>query len=209
MIPNLQSNTPSALRPETHEHVSGAETDDDASLMSRIAAGDQAAFSQLVRRHTDRFYRVAYRFTAHRQDAEDRVQEAFVKLWERPQMWEAGRNSAFTTWFHRVVINLCLDHQKKKRPILMEDDTWIRDERDSHEEVLMNRQREQLLDQAIAHLPERQRVALNLCFYEELSNQEAADIMGVGLKALQSLLMRAKQTLKDYLKEKGGAYAQG
>jgi RNA polymerase sigma-70 factor (ECF subfamily) len=63
--------------------------------------------------------------------------------------------------------------------------------------VLAARQSQQRLEAAIAQLPERQRTALNLCFYESLSNQEAADIMGINLKALQSLLMRAKMTLKE------------
>ena len=64
----------------------------------------------------------------------------------------------------------------------------------------MHRQEQQVLEQEIAALPERQRMALNLCFAEGLSNQEAAEVIGVRLKALQSLIMRAKATLKERMK---------
>ncbi len=179
----------------------------DAALMQRLCAGDEVAFALLVRRHAERFYRVAFRFTANRAEAEDIVQAAFLKLWEKPGRWRAERKTAFTTWFYRVVVNLCLDHHKKKRPGLLEDDHWVQDERDGQEEALLQDEQQRRLEREIALLPERQRVALNLCFYEELSNQEAADIMGIHIKALQSLLMRAKTTLKAKLTE--GDHATG
>ncbi len=174
---------------------------DDAGLLKRIRNGDKSAFAVLVRRHTGRFYRVAYRFSGSRTEAEDIVQEAFIKLWEKPDMWKEDRKTAFTTWFYRVVVNMCLDYQKKKRPIFLEDETLIADDRNTSEETLLMDEKQFFLETQIKALPERQRTALNLCFYEELSNQEAADIMGVNLKALQSLLMRAKTTLRERIGE--------
>jgi len=87
--------------------------EEDAWLLTRLQEGEHAAFTILVQRHASRFYRVAYRFVSNRAEAEDIVQDAFLKLWERPNMWQAGKNTAFTTWFHRVVINLCLDRTRK------------------------------------------------------------------------------------------------
>src|SRR5690606_25784533 len=98
-----------ALPPASDDEEAG-----DDALLARVAAGDHPAFAQLVRRHATRFYRVAYRFTADRQEAEDVVQDAFIRLWEKPQRFEAGKGAAFSTWFYRVVVNLCLDRQKKK-----------------------------------------------------------------------------------------------
>ena len=190
---------------DIHERATLAE--EDARLLTRVCEGDESAFAALVRRHTDRFYRVAYRFTGNRAEAEDIVQEAFLKLWERPSLWRADRKASFTTWFYRVVVNLCLDHKKKKRPSALEDDRWVPDERATHEETMIQDEKQMRLEKAINNLPERQRVALNLCFYEELSNQQAADIMGIRLKALQSLLMRAKAALKLQLMEKYHATA--
>jgi len=172
---------------------------DDRQLMAAITLGDDAAFATLVRRHTARFYRLAYRFVANQQEAEDIVQDAFIRLWEKPANWNPDAGSAFTTWFHRVVINLSLDRQKKKKPLPLIDEAQLVDMRDTQEEIIIARQKQQRIEAELAALPERQRVALNLCFYEGLSNQEAADIMKLKLKALQSLLMRAKTTLKQNL----------
>ena len=74
------------------------------------------------------------------------------------------------------------------------------DERENADQALQRHQEQQALEREIAALPERQRTALNLCFDEGLSNQDAADVMGVNLKALQSLIMRAKTTLKERMK---------
>ena len=178
---------------------------DDATLLARMQEGQTAAFEQLVRRHTTRFYRLAYRFMNHRTEAEDVVQDAFLKLWERPDSWRPDGGSAFTTWFYRVVVNLCLDRKKKKQSLPLADDLPVPDSRPSQEENLLQQEREKRLEAQIALLPQRQRTALNLCFYEELSNQEAADVMGLRLKALQSLLMRAKMTLKLQLMDEKGA----
>jgi RNA polymerase sigma-70 factor (ECF subfamily) len=98
------------------------------------------------------------------------------------------------------VVNLCLDWQKRKKPVQLNEDFDIADERENTVSAFERMEQGQLLENAIAGLPERQRVAINLCFDEGMTNQEAADIMGINLKALQSLLMRAKTTLKERLK---------
>ena len=172
----------------------------DDELLERIQDGSHEAFSVLVRRHTERFYRLAFRFVQNKEGAEDIVQDAFVKLWEDPAKWRPERNTKFTTWFYRVVVNLCLDWQRKKRPTELEDEALLPDERPSADEPLIRAEEKAMLEKEIASLPERQRTALHLCFEEGLSNQEAADIMGINLKALQSLIMRAKATLKERMR---------
>lgn len=174
-----------------------SETSDEA-LMERIQRGERSAFADLVQRHTNRFYRLAYRMTAAKDDAEDIVQQAFLKLWEDPQKWKRAKKSKFTTWFYRVVVNLCLDANKKKRPQHLERNGQLSDGKQhaSAETQLMQKRQQQWLEQSLAELPARQQVALNLCFYEGLSNREAAEVMGLRIKALESLLMRAKQQLK-------------
>jgi len=172
----------------------------DDELLERIQDGSHEAFSVLVRRHTERFYRLAFRFVQNKEGAEDIVQDAFVKLWEDPAKWRPERNTKFTTWFYRVVVNLCLDWQRKKRPTELEDEALLSDERPSVDERLIRAEEQAMLEKETASLPERQRTALHLCFEEGLSNQEAADIMGINLKALQSLIMRAKATLKERMR---------
>ena len=173
---------------------------DDNELLALIQDGSSQAFALLVERHTEHFYRLAYRYVQSKEAAEDVVQDAFLKLWEDPHRWQAEKNAKFTTWFYRVVVNLCLDWQKKKQPVELNEDMPIIDERESADEAMQRKQQQIALECAIAALPERQRTAINLCYDEGLSNQEAADVMAINLKALQSLVMRAKTTLKERLK---------
>jgi RNA polymerase sigma-70 factor (ECF subfamily) len=173
---------------------------DDQELLALIQEGSHQAFAELVQRHTRRFYRLAFHYVQNRDTAEDLIQDAFLRLWENPANWQPERNSKFTTWFYRIVVNLCLDWQKKKRPVALDEEMPLMDERETADEAIMRIQEQRLLEKEIAALPERQRTALNLCFDEELSNQEAAEAMAVNLKALQSLIMRAKTTLKQRMK---------
>jgi RNA polymerase sigma-70 factor, ECF subfamily len=172
----------------------------DRELLALVREGNHQAFAELVQRHTGRFYRLAYRYVQNRETAEDVVQDAFLKLWENPAIWRPERSSKFTTWFYRIVVNLCLDWQKKKRPMPLDEAIPVADDAETIDESMTRLQAQKLLEKEIAGLPERQRTALNLCFDEELSNQEAAEAMGLNLKALQSLIMRAKTTLRERLK---------
>lgn len=172
-------------------------TEEDAILLHRIREGEHRAFTELVTRHSDRFYRLAYRFTANREDAQDIVQEAFMKLWAQPSKWDKGKRTKFTTWFYRVVMNLCIDHIKRMKHEPLPEDMDVPSSDLQQDLVMDNRQTKAHLERLLSELPTRQQMALNLCFYEGVSNKDAAEIIGVSLKALQSLLMRAKQTLKE------------
>lgn len=167
----------------------------DEELMELIYAHNHEAFSELVTRHSDRFYALAYRTLFNQSDAEDVVQESFLKLWHKPTLWKPKRGSKFTTWFYRLIVNACFDLNKKKSSqessLTDQDYDLVADENESNQQL-------SAIEEALKELPERQRTALNLCFYEGLSNKEAASIMDVNLKALQSLIMRAKTTLKTH-----------
>ena len=182
--------------------VENIETDE--SLMERIVRGDQQAFAVLVQRHSKLFFTAAYRMCHQEQEAEDIVQEAFLKLWNKPESFDAEKGVKFTTWFYRVVTNLAIDQMRRKKPqTAPEVLDFIEDSTLRADEALVERQQQQAVEEAIATLPERQKAALNLCFYEGLSNKDAAEILGVGVKALESLLMRAKKTLREELMRTG------
>ena len=177
---------------------------DDESLVARICEGDHRAFAQIVERHSGLFFQAAYRMCSSSEDAEEIVQEAFLKLWKKPQAFDAEKGAKFTTWFYRVVTNLAIDHVRRKKPQSGSDVLeYMADKGPLADEQLEERDRQDVLETAIQALPERQKAALNLCFYEGLSNKEAAEILGVGVKALESLLMRAKTALKEDLGAKG------
>jgi RNA polymerase sigma-70 factor (ECF subfamily) len=173
----------------------------DERLIALIQEGSHDAFAEIVNRHSKRFYNIAYRLLFHKNDAEDIVQEAFLKMWGKKFFWDESKNAKFTTWFYKVMVNLCLDHNRKKRPEPLSQEHQLADTQQGQEALLYEKQKQEMLDRFIKDLPERQQLALNLCFYEGLSNQEAAEIMGLNLRALQSLIMRAKITLKEKVKQ--------
>ncbi len=176
----------------------------DESLMVRVCNGDHQAFAALVERHTQRFYATAFRMFGNSTQAEDAVQDAFLKLWQKPQGYDPSKGAKFTTWFTRVVTNVAIDQMRKTKPQTSPDILeFMAGSAPLADEELAAAQKAHAVEEAIQALPERQKAALNLCFYEGLSNKEAAEILGVGVKALESLLMRAKTSLKESLvKEK-------
>ena len=172
------------------------ESPDDEILLNEIKKGNGSAFAVLVKRHSGKYYGLAYRYTASREEAEDIVQTAFVKLWENPYAWNPQKGAKFTTWFYRIMVNLCLDRRKKRKAFIISESFEARDENQNQERDVAGNEEKELLAKEIAALPSRQKAALILCFYENLSHENAARAMNVSVKALQSLLMRAKTTLK-------------
>ena len=173
----------------------------DESLLGRIQEGDSLAFATLVRRHTERYHRLAYRYTARREEAEDIVQAAFIKLWETPDIWDSRGGARFTTWFYRVVVNLCLDRKKKRGAGAIPESYEMRDDSLNPEREVAGGEVKDLLAREIAGLPPRQRTALILCFYEDLSHGDAAGAMNISVSAFRSLLMRAKTALKQKMSQ--------
>ncbi len=176
----------------------------DEELMELILQSNHDAFAELVTRHTDKFYSLAYRTLFDKGDAEDVVQECFLKLWDKPKMWSSEKEARFTTWFYKIIVNACLDGNKKKRPFRLDDNIDVADDSPDAEKELYEKAKIKAVEFYFRKLPGRQQTALNLCFYQGLSNNDAADIMGLNLKALQSLLMRAKMTLKESLSKFAG-----
>ena len=87
----------------------------DEELMRRVMEKDGEAYSEIVIRHTDRYYALSYRLLSEREGAQDIVQDSFLMLWNSPGKWDESKNAKFTTWFYRVVLNACLDQRKKAR----------------------------------------------------------------------------------------------
>jgi RNA polymerase sigma-70 factor (ECF subfamily) len=173
----------------------------DTQLVEFIVNGNHAAFAEMVTRHTDKFFALAVRTLQHQGDAEDVVQSAFIKFWRRPQMWQADK-AKFTTWFYRVIINACHDHRRThSREVLAEPEVFemVMPHSPSEEALASDKQyqgwRQSCLESGIRNLPRSQRDALNLVVYSELPQKQAAEILGVSLKALESLLVRAKRSL--------------
>lgn len=147
--------------------------------------------------HSPKSYSIAFRLTNNKEQAEDIVQDCFLKLWIKPQKFDLSKNIKFSTWFYRVISNSAFDLKRKNsKSAKMPDELEVKDTAKKIEEVLDDASFQKILWTFINTLPERQQLALNLCFYEGFKNKEAAEIMEINTKALESLLMRAKTKLK-------------
>ena len=135
-------------------------------------------------------------------EAEEVMQEAFIRVWKHASRWDPARKTRFTTWFYRVVTNLCYDVGRKRKP---QDNVemleTVASDDMSAENVIEVNQRSEQVQEALDALPQRQKMAIILCYFEGLSNREASDVMEVSLNALESYLVRARRNLADILKD--------
>lgn len=179
----------------------------DGELVRLIRQGSNDAFAEMVRRHTQRFFALAFRTLQNKSDAEDVVQACFLKFWQRPHLWQEGK-SKFSTWFYRVVINACYDLQRQKpnsQDMSVDTLESLMPLSASEETLAVNKQdqiaRQHCVEVAMSKLLETQRDAINLVVYCELPQRQAAEVLGISVKALESLLIRAKRNLKQMVQE--------
>lgn len=172
----------------------------DRELLDLTAAGDQAAFAMLVRRHQSRVLNLAYRFSRDRQDAEDLAQEVFFKVWRHARSFRG--QSAFSTWLYRLTVNTCLNfrQRKKTRPESLQLTADLESMAETAAAGLEARQWQDLLSQAMAALPARQKMALILAGFEGKSYEEIAAVMEISVPAVESLLFRARRNLAATLR---------
>jgi len=175
-----------------------SEQDPDAELVARVGAQDPVAVRTLVARKLPRLLALATRMLGDRMEAEDVAQEAFVRIWKQAPRWREGE-AKFDTWLHRVALNLCYDRLRGQRE---EPVAELPDEADpaaSPDVRIENEARDARIREALSALPARQREALVLNYYQELSNVDAAALMGITVDALESLLARARRNLRTQL----------
>lgn len=176
-------------------------TDPDEVLLERIARGDMAAVSALVSRKLPKLLSLGRRMLNDPVEAEDVAQETLVRTWKQAANWVPGK-ARIDTWMHRVALNLCYDRLRRRKDSVSSDDIEIIDDAAGPSVQLEQAQTAQALQNALAKLPERQRTAITLNYYQEMSNIEAAAVMGVSIEALESLLARARRTLRTLMSEK-------
>jgi RNA polymerase sigma-70 factor (ECF subfamily) len=173
--------------------------DSDDDLMRRVAGGDQDACRVLVDRHLGRIVALAARTLGDAAEAEDVAQDAFLRLWSHAARWQPGA-ARLSTWLHRVAINLCLDRLRRRPTQPLEDAPEPTDPAPEVTTVLQRRAVAMQVRAELMRLTDAQRAALSLCHYEGMRNYEAADVMGITVEALESLLARARRTLRERLR---------
>ena len=173
---------------------------EEAAVLARIRNGDGTAFRELIDRHTGSLLAVARRMLKAEGDAEDIVQEALVRVWHHAGTLELGPGG-LRPWLRRVVTNLCLDHLRRHRLTSVVAEVPEAAEAPEQGRGLEEADLAKRVQTALAALPERQRVALTLFHYEGLSQIEVGDMLGISDEAVESLLARARRSLKVALKD--------
>lgn len=176
----------------------GPVEDPDLDLVRRAGAGDGPACAALVDRHLARITALAGRMLGNRADAEDVAQEVFLRVWQQAAKWRAGE-ARFSTWLHRVTLNLCHDRLRRRREVALEAAGDPPSGEPPPGADLQQAAVTARVQGALAQLPERQREAILLCHYQELGNIEAAAVLGVSIEALESLLSRGRKRLRELL----------
>jgi len=171
---------------------------DDATLMTEIAAGHMEALGELVRRHQAKVLALAIRTLGREDVAEDAAQDVFVKVYRAAPAYRP--EAKFTTWLYRVAVNHCLDMIRKdrRRHLPMERAAAVTVGSDAGDQ-LQRAEQATHVRQAVASLPERQRMAVVLHRFHGLNHREVAEATGWSLSAVESLLVRAYSSLRNAL----------
>ena len=187
--------------------------DDESALVAAAKAGDISAFETLVGRYERKIFRLTQNITQNREDAEDAMQEAFLKAYEHLQSFEG--NSRFYTWLVRIAVNQALMKLRKRRPNVVSLDEEVNTGEDmaprevedwgpSPADRYAQTELSEILTKVIGDLDPPFRIVFQLRDIEELSTEETAEALGLSVPAVKSRLLRARlklrQTLNQYFR---------
>ncbi len=169
----------------------------DRALIESVLAGDKEAFGEIVNRYRNQAYRCALAILGNEQDALDLSQEAFIRAYRFLHRFDVNR--PFFPWFYRILKNRCLSflRKRKRQAEVSIDDVFGL----SGPEV--DRDRIRMVRECVAMLPEHHLEIIRLRYYQGLSYQEIADLLGKPIGSVMSGLYYARQKLKERLEEKG------
>ena len=176
----------------------------NSELVRKSQLGDKAAFEELVIRHQDLVFSLAYKLTGNREMANDVAQEAFIRAWKAIEKFRG--DSTFSTWIYRITVNTAwtLRKKAKKHNTLNIDDTYepiVIDEKKDPELVAINSDLSSVLINALDKIPIEQRIIVELKNIEGRSHKEIADYLDISVTAAKVRLHRAHQKLRQILEE--------
>lgn len=177
---------------------------EDNFLIKQAIRGDAYAFEQLMRRHESRMYSVAIRMCGNREDAQDCVQDAMLRIYRALDRFKG--QSSFSTWVYRITMNTCLDELRRRKvrastslDSLLESGWSPTDESDTPERHAIDSERRKALSQAIHSLPEDMRSAIVLREMQGLSYEEISDVLSVNVGTIKSRISRGREKLRQLI----------
>jgi len=188
----------------------GVPDEDDLILVDRVRAGDRRAFEPLVRRHERRVFRVTLAVLGNIEDAEEAMQDTFVKAFRHLEQFR--KESRFTTWLTRIAVNDAIQKRNARKNFVSLAEAETAEEpfapkryepwKSNPEQLYGKQEMHRFVEEAIQSLPEIYREAFVLRDIEELSTEEAADVLGIKVPALKTRLLRARLMMRETLAEK-------
>lgn len=169
--------------------------------MQEIGIGDEIAFATLMRRHLDRVFSICMRRLGNKEEAEEAAQEVFASIWRTAERWQHG-DAKFTTWLYRVSLNKSTDILRRRKPVSSID--TIEEPIDETVNTLSDLEKKndrKVLLEAFNKLSEPQRDALEMVYFAEMGQKQAAEALGVSIAALESSLRRGREKLYKILKK--------
>lgn len=193
---------------DTSYEANISDNDLDVALMLKVAQGDEAAFEQLIERHQQLVIGTVAKMLGNASDAEDIAQQVFIRLWKSAPRYKP--KAKFTTFLLTITRNLIFNEsrrksRKKEYSINEREDDFHLQTPDPHsnspDETILQQELRQAVDDAIAKLPEKQRLAVVLRRYEDMPYDEISSILGLSVSAVKSQLFRARQALRESLEQ--------
>lgn len=174
--------------------------------IQEVLAGDKQAYAQIINKYKNPLYGTILRMTRNPHDAQDLVQEAFIKVYQ--QLEKYNGTGSFSSWLYRVAINHCMDEFRKKRYQMKQSE--INEETvvdPNHPEVIfLKKEKNRQLERLIATLPEDERLIILLRYMNELSYDEISELADIPLSTVRNKLHRAKKKMRKTVKREGGDF---
>lgn len=180
--------------------------EEELKWIRAVLAGDKQSYEHIINKYKNPLYGTVLRMTKNPQDAQDLVQEAFIKIYH--QLDKYDQVGSFSSWLYRVTINHCMDEFRKKKYKMKHVE--VDEERivnPTHPEVVfLKKEKSRQLERLIATLPEDERLIILLRYVNELRYDEISELVGIPLSTVRNKLHRAKKKMRDTIKNGGGTY---
>ncbi len=185
----------------------------DEELLAQIKLGNKSAYNLIVERYLTKLWRLGMSVFHNESEAEDAVQDVFLALWQNRDTLKSEEDGGakFSTWIYRVMLNRCIDIKRKRKPQTGTEviDQVTNDGSQSAESAMVETQSNGHLLAYLMGIPEKQRLAILLFYYDELSIKEISDKLKINEPAVRSLLKRGRRTLKERFENESTTYDSG